>query len=246
LIDTPQYPKDAVVWRDVVKKYGPVRYIIHTEPHADHFGGDYFFEGSIIAHEGTREEILKPDSAKWILEAIKTQGQDSIPFMPKDFHIRVPNITITEKMTLYLGDHTIEIISHPGHTDAQLAVYIPEEKVVFTSDNIFHKVMTFLQAALPYQWLESLQKLQDMDVDVLIPGHGTICDKSYIPEQAAIIQGWIDAIKKGIESGLTMEQMQDNPPYKDPYKLERGVEFIAQELPRMNVACLYEVLKNSP
>ena len=40
-----------------------------------------------------------------------------------------------------------------------------------------------------------------------------------------------------------MQQMQDNPPYKDPYKLEHGVEALADRLPRMNVARLYEVLK---
>ena len=105
--------------------------------------------------------------------------------------------------------------------------------------------MTFLQAALPEQFLQSLQKLSEMDVDVIVPGHGTVCDKSYISQQAEIVRGWVDAVKKGIARGLTMEQMQNNPPYKDPYKLEHGVEFLEKELPRMNVARLYEVLKNN-
>jgi cyclase len=247
LIDTPQYPKDAVEWRDTIKKFGPVKYIIHTEPHGDHWGGDYFFKGAnIIAHEGTREEILKPGSGKWILENIKTQGKDSIPFMPEDFHFCVPDITLSERMTLYLGDHTFQMINHPGHTHAQIAVYIPEEKVCFTSDTIFHECMTFLQSALPFQWLESLQKLKEMDADVFVPGHGPVCDKSYLPQQTAIIRGWVEGMRKGMASGLTMEQLQNNPPYKDPYKLAYGVEFLEKELPRMNVACLYKVLKNNP
>ena len=111
MVDTPQYPKDAVAWRDAIAKYGTVRYIIHTEPHADHWGGDYFWpEADIIAHEGTREEQLKPGADAWPREAIKSQGQDSIPFMPPDFHYRIANITISERMTLYMGKHTIQKI----------------------------------------------------------------------------------------------------------------------------------------
>jgi glyoxylase-like metal-dependent hydrolase (beta-lactamase superfamily II) len=242
MIDSPQYPADAMKWRDEVAKHGPLRYLIHTEPHVDHFLGDYFFEGSVVAHEGTREAVLA-FSMDNFMEGLKKRDPLSHSLFPADFHLRPATITLSDRMTLYLGDHTFHLINHPGHTPYQVAVYIPEERVVFTSDNIFHKVMTFLQAALPYEWLDSLKRLEELDVDVLIPGHGTICDKSYIKEQAAIVQGWIDAIKTGINQGLSMEEMQDKPPYVDPYQLEYGVEYLAQQLPRMNVACLYKALK---
>ena len=248
LIDTPQYPIDAIRWRDEVAKYGPVRYIIHTEPHGDHYGGDYFFEGQIVVHEDMREAMINPPNPpygtlEFFMTSLKERGQDSLPLVPADFHFRIPTITLSERMTLYLGNHTFHLINHPGHTSAQVAVYIPEERIVFTSDNIFHQKMTFLQAALPYQWLESLKRLEELDVDVLVPGHGPICDKSYIPQQAAIVQSWIDAITDGIKKGLSMEEMQDNPPYTDPYSLEYGVEYLAERLPRMNVERLYQVLK---
>ena len=50
MIDTPQIPSDAMDWREVIKKHGPVRYLINTEPHIDHFTGNTFFEGTIIGH----------------------------------------------------------------------------------------------------------------------------------------------------------------------------------------------------
>ena len=58
MIDTPQFPSDAVKWRQEIAKFGPVLYIINTEPHGDHFSGNHFFEGTVVAHEGTREAIL--------------------------------------------------------------------------------------------------------------------------------------------------------------------------------------------
>ncbi len=124
-----------------------------------------------------------------------------------------------------------------------MAVYIPEERVVFTSDNIFHKVQAFLHQALPYEWLDSLKRLQELEADVLVPGHGSLCDRSYIPEMSAFIQAWIDAVTAAINQGMSLEEAQDKISFLDRYPAEAGVEFMAQELQRWNVARLYQVLK---
>lgn len=242
MIDTPQYPIDAIRWRDEIAQYGPVRYIIITEPHGDHYSGNYFFEGTVVAHEGTREAILQRPLEQF-MEVLQDRGQDSLPLLPQGFHFRPPTITLSQRLTLHLGEHTFQLINFPGHTPYQVAVYIPEERVAFTSDNIFHKVQTFLQAALPYEWLDSLKRIEALDTDVLVPGHGVICDKSYIPEQAAIVQAWIDGVTEAINQGKSVEEAQDKPPYVDPYPLEQGVERLVDMLPRMNVARLYEALK---
>ena len=59
MIDTPQVPTNAVKWREIMKGFGEIRYIINNEPHGDHITGNYFFKGTVIAHEGTRQSILK-------------------------------------------------------------------------------------------------------------------------------------------------------------------------------------------
>jgi len=50
----------------------------------------------------------------------------------------------------------------------------------------------FMHQGFPEQWIDSL------DVDVIIPGYGEICDKSYIPEQISFIQEWIETVKEAI------------------------------------------------
>ena len=242
MIDTPQYPIDAIRWRDEIAEYGPVRYIVNTEPHGDHYFGNYFFEGTIVAHEGTRAAILQRPLEDF-MEALRERGQDSLPLLPEGFYFRPPTITLSERLTLYVGEHTFQLINLPGHTAYQVAVYIPEERVAFTSDNIFHKVQTFLHEALPYEWLDTLKRIEELETDVLVPGHGTICDKSYIPKQAAIVQAWIDGITRFIDQGIGVKEAQDKPPYVDPYPLEHGVERYLATLPRRNVVRLYEVLK---
>ena len=237
MIDTPQVPTDAVRWRDEITKYGPVRYLINTEPHGDHFTGNCFFEGTVIAHEGVRAAIAAAD-----VNAYKQRVLEASPDLAgllEDFHYRIPEITFSKELTLYVGDHTFKLINMPGHTPFQAAVFIPEERVVFTSDNIFYKTQTFLQQAVPYEWLESLEKLNELEVDTMVPGHGETCDRSYIPEMRKVIQAWIDTIKKAMADGLTVEAAQEQIKGVDPYEEPA----MADWLNKINVARLYQALQ---
>ncbi len=241
MIDTPFIPTDAIRWRDEIAKHGPVRYLINTEPHGDHFTGNYFFGGTVVAHEGTGEAILTA-SVEQLRERLKERAPESLSLV-EGFNYRPPAITFSQRLNLYLGDHTFQLIHLPGHTAFQVAVYIPEERVVFTSDNVFCKVQAWLHQALPYDWLDSLKRIQEMEADVLIPGHGTICDRSYIPEMSAFIQDWIDVVTAAIDKGMSLEEAQDKVSLLDRYPMEAGNEPMAQQVQHMNVARLYEVLK---
>lgn len=240
MIDTPQMPKDALEWRSEIAKHGPVRYLINTEPHADHFTGNCLFEGTVVAHEGTREAILAT-TVESLRERVGQKAPDNLPLM-EGFSIRPPTVTLTQRLNIYLGDRTFRLISMPGHTPYQVAVHIPEERVVFTSDNIFCRVQAWLHQSLPHEWLASLKQLRELDADVLVPGHGSICDRDYIPEMGAFIRDWIDAVSEAMDRGMTMEEAQDRISFLDRYPMEIGSEAMAAEVQRMNVARLYEVL----
>ena len=240
MIDTPMWPTEAVKWRDRISKYGKVRYLINTEPHMDHFSGNYFFTCPIIAHEGTRNTILNTTSVEDYREMLRQADPDSIPLMRR-YKYRPPTITLSERMTFYLGDHIFQLINLPGHTAFQVAVYIPEEKVVFTSDDIFHDVPAWLHEALPYQWLESLKKLGELDVKALIPGHGSVCDKSYLPEMSSIIQSWINVMTRAINRGMSEAEIQKNIRNLLDAKLTQCC--YDDVLLNINVTRLYQVLK---
>ncbi|MDD5039054.1 MAG: MBL fold metallo-hydrolase [Dehalococcoidales bacterium] len=242
MIDTPQMPADAIKWRDEIAKHGKVRYLINTEPHGDHFTGNYFFEGTVVAHEGTRDAILAA-SVEQLKERLKQTAPDSLPLM-KDFKYRPPNITFSQRLTLHLGNHTFQLINLPGHTPYQVAIYVPEERVVFTADNVVCRVQAYLHQAVPYEWLNSLKRIQEIDADILVPGHGNICDRSYIPEMSAFIQAWIDAVKAAINQGMSLEEAQEKVSLLDRYPMQAGSEAMGQQVQRMNIARLYKVLKD--
>lgn len=240
MVDSPLIPEVAIAWREEIAKRGEVIYIINTESHLDHFLGNYFFPGKVISHIGMREVILATslEEAKQRLSQVYRQPIS----LPQGYHFNIPVITFSDHLYLYLGEHTLELIHMPGHTPYQIAVYLPEERVIFTGDNVFHKVQTFLHQADPDEWLSSLKRIEGMEVDIIIPGHGEVCGKDYIKEQASFIEEWVGAVKEAIKRGWSKEEAMERVSFLHRYPMDKGLEDFGGEVQRWNVERLYDWL----
>jgi cyclase len=233
LVDTPMVPAEAKAWRREVEQYGEIKYVINNEPHRDHVAGSCWMGGMLVTSEGTRQGI-----AQNTREALEAQFQwwapDALP-LGEDFYYRLPDITFTGNLNLYMGKHTIHILDMPGHTPTMTAVYVPEERVVFTADNLVWE-MPIMFEATPYGWLESLEKLEKLDVDKVVPGHGDVCDKARIKVMRDDITYLIDSVKQGIAKGWGVKEIQERVPFSDRFSLDWGD---IRELLNKGVAHLY-------
>src|SRR5881409_1514100 len=204
MIDSPQKPSDAVRLRAELEQRGPLRYIINTEPHGDHWTGNAFFDAPVVAHEGVRQRILATDLAAHVARVASFGPEE--PKLLEGYKPNAPVITFQSEMTLHVGNHTFHMVHMPGHTAYQAAVIVVEEGVVFTSDNIFCKVQTWLQEANPDLWLKALASLRALREETFVPGHGPVSDKKYLNEQGTFIREWVDYVRGAVGKGLTREQ----------------------------------------
>jgi cyclase len=214
MIDSPQQPIDAVRWREMLQEKGPIRHLVNTEPHADHtLGNAYFPDVEVIGHvklQACFDQYLNMMYTPEVrLERMKTEDPDSVFLMghPDYPASNPPKRTFKDELTLHVGNHTIKIIHTPGHTAPQTSVYLPEEGVVFTGDNVFQKCKTFIQEADPWEWLGALKHLEALDVETIVPGHGEPCDKSYLRRQAEIIENWIGLVEDFVRRGLSEKEV---------------------------------------
>lgn len=238
VIDTPMVPREARQWRDEALKHGSIRYVINTEPHTDHAAGNCWFEATVVAHEGTRQALLKARDSE-LTDMLKWMAPDSLP-LDTAFHYVYPNITFSQDLTLYLGDHTLQLINLPGHTPSEVAVYVPEEKVVFTGDNMNLAIPIFVESH-PYAWLDSLKRIQEMDVDTVVPGHGEVCRKEDIAQMIESIEYWIQSIKAAIDKGMSLDQTLKNVTMAERYPgLAEDPQ--AGGMMRMSQSNLYRIL----
>jgi glyoxylase-like metal-dependent hydrolase (beta-lactamase superfamily II) len=244
MIDGPHKPSDAVRLGAEIARRGPLRYIINTEPHGDHWTANAYFDVPVVAHEGVRTRILATDMSAHVAR-VGTFGPEE-PALLEGYRPNAPVITFEREMRLRVGDHTFRMVSMPGHTPYQAAVIVEEEGVVFTSDNIFCKVHTWLQEADPDLWLVALESLRALREDTFVPGHGPVCDKRYLGEQGAFISEWVDYVRGAVGRGLTKEQcVAGLTAMTDRYPMDVEQEGMAPAVMRMNVANLYDFVTSA-
>ena len=240
MIDSPQLPSDAIKLNTEIEQKGQLRYIINTEPHGDHWTGNAFFDVPVIAQEGVRRRILETNMEQHI-QRVASFGPDE-PKLMEGYVANVPVMTFTNGMILHVGDHTIQMIHMPGHTAYQSAICIKAEGVVWTSDNIFNKVQSFVQEGSPDQWLTSVESLRRLDEEIFVPGHGELCDKGYLDEQGSFIQEWKDYVWNAIERGMSKDDaIYSLTDMTNRYPMEAAHQDAAAVM-RMNVANLYDYL----
>ena len=73
-----------------------------------------------------------------------------------------------------------KVIHTPGHTPGQVAVYVPDERVVFTGDTVFSECQTWLMTSDIDQWVGALDLIAGLDVDTVVPGHGPVLSLIHI------------------------------------------------------------------
>lgn len=252
VIDTPQLPTRAVAMREEAESHGPIRYVVNTEHHVDHIFGNYFFKGSglVVHHKGVYDNFMVVtddlDPYAYALEAIPTDDPDGEAIFPdREVYYADPNkgqIVFTGDVTLRVGDRTFNLLHTPGHTPGQIAVYVPEERVVFTGDTIFKDCQTWLMTSDVDQWLESLTRIEKLDFEHLVPGHGEVTDKSYIAVQRAMLLEWKAAVASAVAKGWSREETIAKVNFAERYPVDVGQGYMMDHIQTLNAGSLYDKL----
>ncbi len=243
MIDTPMMPTEAVRWWEEITRRGDLRYLINTEPHGDHITGNHFFATTVVSHQGTKDVFASSlGSAEQVRERVKTMDPGGVSLV-ENYQLRPPTITFNERLMLYVGDHTFELIHLVGHTPSEICVYIPQERVVFSGDNVT-TVPPFLQQAQPIAWVESLRRLEALDVDWIVPGHGVVCGKSAIRDLVAFFEEGIEAVRRALAQGMSREEALEKLAAMARFPLGPQGQEIDANRRRQAIDKIYEELKS--
>ena len=192
VIVTDPISADAAAWLNAeIKKLTdqPVRYVIYSHHHNDHItGGSVFAEHAIyVSHALARPNIL----------------QAADPATP------VPDITFTDRLSIDLGGTHIELIyTGKNHSDNSVVVLLPQHKLLFAVDFIPVETVAYrtLKSDYPDEWIESLKKVEQLDFEMLVPGHGKIGRKDHVRLFRGYLEDLRAAVLEHVKQGRSMEE----------------------------------------
>lgn len=150
----------------------PVRRVILTHYHADHFYGLEPIKDAgaeVWAHRAALEYLDGGEAER----RREQRARDLFPWVDESMRIVRADRWLDEHASFTLGGVRFEI-HHlgPAHSPEDVIVVLPQEGVIFSGDILFAGRIPFVGEADSKQWLERIDRLLELKPRIMITGHG--------------------------------------------------------------------------
>ena len=169
VVDTMTFPEMAEgMIREIARRGADVDVVLNTHHHIDHTGGNMAFAGArIVGH---------PASVRFLQRLglpVKMYDRLMPHFRGRFDHLElvIPEPAI-DQLRLPQGGE-LHVFT-PAHTLADLAVWLPESRVLLAGDISFIGVTPLAVHGLLSGWIEAIDTLLVLNPEVIVPGHGAI------------------------------------------------------------------------
>jgi glyoxylase-like metal-dependent hydrolase (beta-lactamase superfamily II) len=256
IVDTHSKPSAARViverLRDMTRQ--PVRYVVNTHFHWDHWHGNEVYPAAypsaeIVTNQLTREAMVKkglkriqdhvrqvpaeiaklkaglavaPPAERAKLEADLRLAESYLAEV-KALKPALPSIAFEQTMKLYRRDREIHLLYlGRAHTEGDVFVYLPREKVVITGDAVIGWT-PFMGDGYPEDWVGTLDRLAELDFTHIIMGHGEPAGRDWLRTFRGYVHDMVEAVREEAASGATLEEVQRRvtdrlaPTYEKPF-----------------------------
>lgn len=209
--------------RQAVPAAAHIGMLVNTHANADHVYGNELVAGAeIISSDATLHEMgeFPPSVFQHLKDTAHELGEGGAYyaelFEPFDFSnitLTLPTRTFTGQLDLMVGRKPVKLVElGPAHSQGDTVVYLPEDRLVFAGDILFNGGTPISWAGPVKNWLKACDYLLSLDVDVVVPGHGPVTDKSAVVTMRGYLQYIYDETYKRYRAGLSpIEAAYDIP-----------------------------------
>jgi len=211
MIDSTFSPDDAKqilkIIRSVTQK--PIRYLFNTHYHSDHTFGNQVFSTKVVSHRECRNIMTKLLEREWSRDSIQKYVEENPEWKEKlnNLKITLPDLVFDDKLEIDLGNLKVNLMHVGGHTKDSSIAHVAQSKVLFAGDLIFQGRYPFMRDGNAGKWLLALTTIKNLDFDVLVPGHGYICDKAEIKHHIDYFENLLENCKKFIQENLPVGEI---------------------------------------
>ncbi len=193
--------------------HAPARRILNTHHNGDHCWGNQLFPGAeIIGHRLCAAAMTKerPEMMQMLRAATDSDDAAIAAFAQAlgdwDFtgiQLTPPTRLMEDRLELDLGGIPVHLLYvGPAHTAGDVIAHLPEQRVVFTGDILFRLCTPIGWEGTFARWTAALERIEALEPEVIVPGHGPICGLDGPREMKAYLQYVYTEAKRYFAAGL--------------------------------------------
>jgi glyoxylase-like metal-dependent hydrolase (beta-lactamase superfamily II) len=191
--------------------------LVNTHANGDHtFGNRLVTQAEILASEASAEEMNEqpPAMLAEFLRRAPDMGEVGEFFLHcfGDFDfagvtLRAPTKTFSGEMDVAVGDKTVKLIEvGPAHTQGDVIVYVPKDRIVYTGDILFVEGTPIIWAGPVSNWVDACNRIIDWDVETVVPGHGPLTDTVGVAAMRDYLIYIDQEARKRFDAGMNAEE----------------------------------------
>jgi len=215
VIDTRQHPAHG---RDLIERIRkitdkPVKWVINTHAHGDHFYGNPAFKAvgaTIIAHRDVAAGMVKNEQLEF---KRRLAFFKSLQLDPAEVKTVLPDVTFDSRVTIKLGGRVVEIMYlGPGQNPGDTLVYFPHARALYVGGPFANHNWSNMSFTPSMDgWIAMLQRIAAMDnVDLFLPGHGDVGTRADVLDEAKMLSEVQAGVKAAIAAGMSREEIVKN------------------------------------
>lgn len=172
----------------------PSRRLVNTHHNGDHAWGNQLFAEvgtELIGHRACAEHMSDsnprredPKTMQSLADAADTLPPSLAPlghglrrFDFRDVVVTPPTTLLDHDTVLDLDGTAVQLmVVGPAHTASDVAVFLPDEGVLFTGDVLFNRCTPIGWEGTFGGWISALERLAALEPETVVPGHGPIGD----------------------------------------------------------------------
>ncbi|MGH2758566.1 MAG: MBL fold metallo-hydrolase [Actinomycetota bacterium] len=233
--DLPNTVELLAAVRDAADR--PIRTLVNTHHNGDHTFGNQLVEGAtIVGHRRCREELMRGATPALLAAAADAPDEPGAAgylkraFAPFDFRgieVVPPTVTFEDSLCLHSGDREVQLrYFGPCHTLGDIAVWVPDERVLFAGDLAFIGSTPLVWEGSLINWIATVDRLLALEPEVIVPGHGPVTDAEGLRSMDSYLRLVVAEGSKLKDAGLSPEEAApeiDLGPYAEWKDRERLV-----------------------
>jgi cyclase len=163
--------------------------------------------------EGTADEGQRRQLAVW------ADYYRTLVELKPILQIRAPSLTFTQRLVFNGTDRAAELIDFPGgHTESDVVLFLPQERIAFMSDLLFIGYQPYLGGGDPDRLLHILDDVSDLAFTLLVPGHGPVGTAESLMQMKGYVRTLDGLARKLVEDGegeQSIEALSIPTPYDE-------------------------------
>ena len=211
--------------------------VLLTHHHSDHtWGNQVFGEKTTIFSSAETYRVMAQSGAESLARSLESsnqalrEGQVSLQKMgdgrqqeelqrtistarerladASSIRLRLPDMTSEGQANFHGTRARLEFIPFPkAHCPGNSVIYLPDDGVLYTGDILFAHMHPYIGDGDPQAWLEALDRIEALQPEIVVPGHGGVSSQEEVRELAEYLRILTQAVQAFVQAGKPAEAL---------------------------------------